>query len=158
MRPLPAVPERDEFQVLIVRIDYADEQAWQAVAAALMQPWGDRAYDAQVCFVNDPVWAGATADEVLRAVSADEELSVVFLADQVTMGSAHQALLAVTTIPREEYERFEEYEGIRAFGSEFRTTPAGVHDIHANLSIANMDFEEFAAAAHEAPDQVYSSL
>lgn len=150
--------ERDEFQALIVRTDYTDEQAWQAVTVALMQSWGDRDYDAQVCFVDHSVWAGATADEVLRAVSADEELSVVFLADQVTMGSARQPLLAATTIPREEYERFEEYEGIREFGGEFRTTPAGVHEIHANLSIANMDFEEFAAAAHEAPDQVYSSF
>ncbi|ALO05721.1 hypothetical protein AQF52_0119 [Streptomyces venezuelae] len=48
--------------------------------------------------------------------------------------------------------------GIRRFGREFRTTPAGLHDIHANLSIANMDFEEYAAAAHEDPEKVFRSF
>ncbi|GEB57379.1 DUF6924 domain-containing protein [Streptomyces gardneri] len=48
--------------------------------------------------------------------------------------------------------------GIRRFGREFRTTPAGLHDIRANLSIANMDFEEYAAAAHEDPEKVFRSF
>ncbi|MEU3795916.1 DUF6924 domain-containing protein [Streptomyces fructofermentans] len=158
MRPQLTVTEDDELKALIVRTDYADEESWRAVAAALMQPWGDEDYEAQVYFVDDPAWAGATADEVLEAVSADEELSVVFLADHVTMHSTHQGLLAVTTIPKDDYEQLEEYEGIREFGREFRTTPAGVHDIYANLSTANMDFEEFAEAAGEDPQKVFSSF
>ncbi|MFJ6496739.1 DUF6924 domain-containing protein [Streptomyces virginiae] len=146
--PLPPVAERDEFEALIIRTDYADEQAWQAVTAALTQPWGNR----DIYVVDDPAWSGASVDEVLQAVSADEELSVFFLADHVTMRSPHHALLAVTAVPE------EEYEGIVEFGREFRTTPAGVHDIHANLSIANMDFEDYAAAAHEDPEKVFSSF
>ncbi|MGW3325626.1 DUF6924 domain-containing protein [Streptomyces virginiae] len=146
--PLPPVAERDEFEALIIRTDHVDEQGWQAVIAALIQPWGER----DMYVVDDPAWSGATVDEVLQAVSADEELSVFFLADHVTMRSARHALLAVTTIPEEEYEESRE------FGREFRTTPAGVHDIHANLSIANMDFEDYAAAAHEDPEKVFSSF
>ncbi|WP_374196217.1 hypothetical protein [Streptomyces sp. ISL-10] len=30
---------------------------------------------------------------------------------------------------------------------QFRTVPAGVHTVHANLSIADMDSEDFAEAA-----------
>ncbi|MDQ0604950.1 hypothetical protein QF037_009295 [Streptomyces canus] len=68
MRALPAVTGRDEFDALVVRIDYHDDQAWQDVAAALMQPWGDRQCEAHVHFIDDPAWAGATVDEVLTAV------------------------------------------------------------------------------------------
>ncbi|MFD9303212.1 DUF6924 domain-containing protein [Streptomyces sp. NPDC060048] len=80
-------------------------------------------------------------------------------------GGRHRRTLASSSsIPSSEQAyvsalvRFPGDVRVHAQGSEFRTTPAGVHDIHANLSIANMDFEEFAAAAHEAPDQVYSSF
>ncbi|MFH8717359.1 DUF6924 domain-containing protein [Streptomyces zaomyceticus] len=40
MRTLPAVTGRDEFDVLAVRTDYQDDQAWQDVTAALMEPGG----------------------------------------------------------------------------------------------------------------------
>ncbi|MFG3283437.1 transposase [Streptomyces sp. NPDC048111] len=41
---------------------------------------------------------------------------------------------------------------------EFRTAPAGVHDVHANLSIGNMDYAEFADAASDGPDRIYRSI
>ncbi|MFE7266521.1 DUF6924 domain-containing protein [Streptomyces sp. NPDC057592] len=85
-----------EFDALVVRTDHDDDRAWRDLAAALMEPWGDRQYEAQIHFINDPVWAGATADEVLTAVSADEDLSVVFLADRVSMQAEHHPLLAIT--------------------------------------------------------------
>lgn len=87
------------------------------------------------------MWAEATVDVVLAAVSADEDLSVVFLADRATMQAGHNALPAVTTLLQEEWESDEEYEAMTEFGREFRTVPAAVHDIHANLMIANLDFE-----------------
>lgn len=122
MRRLPTGTDRDEFHALVVRTDHDSEQAWQAVIAELMQPWGDRDYEPLVHFVDDPAWAGATADEVLVAAAADEDLCVVFVADSVTMGSAHHGLLAVTTVPAEEYENLEEYEELRELdGSSARS-------------------------------------
>ncbi|MFE9171555.1 DUF6924 domain-containing protein [Streptomyces kebangsaanensis] len=158
MRALPAVNGRDEFDALVVRTDYHDDQTWQDVAAALMEPWGDRQYEAQVHFINDPAWAGATVDEVLTAVRADEDLTVVFLADRTTMQTESHALLAVTTLTREECVDDEDYEQLTEFGHEFRTTPAGVHEVHANLSIGNLGFEEYAARAHDDPQGIYRSF
>ncbi|MEU3782795.1 hypothetical protein [Streptomyces sp900129855] len=155
MRALPAVTGRDEFDVLVVRTDYHDDQAWQDVTAALMEPWGYRQYEAHVHFIDDPVWAGATVDEALNAVRADENLAVVFLADRTTMQAESHALLAVTTLTREECVDDEDYEQLTEFGREFRTVPAGVHDVHANLSIGNLGFEEYAAWAHDDPEGTY---
>ncbi|WP_405629678.1 hypothetical protein OG933_29365 [Streptomyces sp. NBC_00016] len=158
MRALPPVTVRDEFDALVVRTDYHDEQLWQRVSAALMEPWGGEQHEARVQFVNDPVWAGATVDEVLTAVCADENLPVVFLADHVSMQSESHALLAVTTLTREECADDEDYEQLTEFGREFRIVPAGVHDVHANLSIGNLGFEEYGAWAHDDPEGIYRSF
>jgi hypothetical protein len=158
MRALPAVTGRDEFDALVVRTDYQDDQAWQDVAAALMEPAGGRQYEAQVHFMDDPDWAGATVDEVLTVVSADRNLAVVFLADRTTMQAESHALLAVTTMTREECVDDEDYEQLTEFGREFRTLPAGIHDVHANLSIGNLGFEEYAAWAHDDPERIYRSF
>ncbi|MEU9139894.1 hypothetical protein AB0D33_28700 [Streptomyces sp. NPDC048404] len=158
MRALPAVTGRDEFDVLVVRTDYHDDQAWQDVIAALMEPWGDGQYEAHVHFIDDPAWAEATVDEALNAVRADEDLAVVFLADRTTMRAESHVLLAVTTLTPEECVDGEDYEQLTEFGREFRTFPAGVHDVHANLSIGNLGFEEYAAWAHDDPEGIYRSF
>ncbi|MEU0628936.1 hypothetical protein [Streptomyces sp. NPDC005989] len=155
MGTLPVVSRRDEFDALVVRTDYDDDRAWRDLAATLMEPWGDRQYEAHIHFINDPVWAGANADEVLTAVSADEDLSVVFLADRVSMRAEHHPLLAVTLLTMEECADEEDYGQLTEFGREFRTIPAGVHEVHANLSIGNLGFEEFAAWAHDDPEGIY---
>ena len=158
MRVLPAVTGRDEFAALVVRTDYHDDGAWQHLAAALRERRGDGQYKACVHLVDDPAWEGATVDEVLTAVRGDENLAVVFLADRMSMQSRSLALLAVTTLTREECVDDEDYEQLTEFGREFRTVPAGVDDVHANLSIGNLGFEEFAALAHDDPEGIYRSF
>ncbi|WP_261717272.1 hypothetical protein [Streptomyces sp. FZ201] len=158
MGALPAITGHDGFDALVVRTDYSDDQAWQDVAAALTEPWADEPDEACVYFVNDPVWAGASVDDVLTAVRGDSDLAVVFLADRTTMQSDSHPLLAGTTLTREECLDDEDYEHLTEFGREFRTTPAGVHDVYANLSIGNLGFEEYAALAHDDPEGIYRSF
>ncbi|MFC8538915.1 DUF6924 domain-containing protein [Streptomyces sp. NPDC057249] len=155
MGTLPVVTDHDESDALVVRTDYRDDQAWQDVVAALMEPWGDRQYEAQVHFINDPAWGEATIDEVLTAVSSDEKLSVVFIADRVCMQAELHPLLAVTTLTREDCVDDEDYDRLTEYGREFRAAPAGVHQVYANLSIANLGFEEFAAWAQDDPEGVF---
>ncbi|MEU6237994.1 hypothetical protein [Kitasatospora sp. NPDC047058] len=91
-----------------------------------------------------------TIEAVVTAVKRDEDLSVVFIADDTTMKSAQYALLVLDLFDEGEdldlmyYQELIDSPPVR----EFRTTPAAVHDVHANLSIGNMDFQEFAASAH----------
>ncbi|WP_329402818.1 hypothetical protein OG523_01150 [Streptomyces virginiae] len=113
-------------------------------------------YEAEVHLVDDPVWAGATIEAVVTAVMRDEDLSVVFVADDITMKSARHALLALDPFHEDEdldpmyYQELIDSPPAR----EFRTTPAAVHDVHANLSIGNMDFREFATDAPADPEGI----
>ncbi|WP_328875987.1 hypothetical protein OHT76_41190 [Streptomyces sp. NBC_00287] len=159
---MPEIVGRDEFDALVIRTDFDDAAAWQAVAAALAQPWGDNGeFEASVYLIDDPAWAELGPDEVLNAVRRDENLSVVFLADRVTMQSVHHALLALDIAEDEDddldpmyYQELIDSPPPR----EFRTVPAGVHAVHGNLSIGNMDFAEFAEAAFADPDRIYRSF
>ncbi|MFE3506214.1 DUF6924 domain-containing protein [Kitasatospora sp. NPDC059160] len=154
MRTLPGVADHGGFDALVIRTDYHDEAGWRAVVTELGKPWGDRCYESLVHFVDDPAWADATADEVAAEVRSGEHPSVVFLADRTTMRSAPRTLLAVTAVRREDGD----YALTTRYGRSFRTLPTGVHEIHANLSIANMGFEEFARAAQDDPDGIFRSF
>ncbi|MFE3942425.1 DUF6924 domain-containing protein [Streptomyces sp. NPDC059118] len=76
-------------------------------------------------------------------------------ADRVSMQAEHHPLLAVTALTQEDCVDDEEYDQLTEFGREFRTIPAGVHEVYANLSIGNLGFEEFTAWAHDDPEGIY---
>ncbi|MDX2561331.1 hypothetical protein PV371_16930 [Streptomyces sp. TX20-6-3] len=150
-RVLPEIVGRDMFDALVIRTDFGDDESWTAVVGELRRPWGpDQEFPARVQVVDAPAWSGATADEVLAAVEGDEYLSVVFVADRHTMQSPTRALLALTTVWEDEGDLDPVYyqEQIESpEPREFRAAPAAVHAVHANVTLGNMGFAEFAAAA-----------
>ncbi|WP_345695746.1 DUF6924 domain-containing protein [Kitasatospora terrestris] len=154
---LPEIIGRGEFAALVIRTDYEDETAWRAVVEELARTrGGGGAYEAEVYLVDDPMWAGATAEAVVAAVKRDEYLDVVFVADGITMKSAQHALLALDPLYEDENLDPMYYQELidSPLAREFRTTPAAVHDVHGNLSIGNMDFQEFAESALADPEGV----
>lgn len=154
---LPAIADRDESAALVIRTDFGDEEGWRAVLAELSKPWefADGDIESFLHIVDDPAWAGATADNVITALSGNEELGVVYLADHLTMDGRDHALLAVAVLTREECESDEEFE---AYSGAVRTVPAGIGEIHANLSIANLDFADVVAAAQADPAGIFRSF
>ncbi|MFI6729589.1 hypothetical protein NRF20_42855 [Streptomyces sp. R-74717] len=77
-----------------------------------------------------------------------------------TMRSADRALLACDVWAEDEDLDPKYYQELidSPPRREFRTAPAAVHDVHANLSIANVDFEEIAQAASDDPEGVLRPL
>ncbi|MFF7331729.1 DUF6924 domain-containing protein [Streptomyces sp. NPDC008150] len=142
------MPRTDEDYppMLVVRTDHRDDAAWQRVRNALDEPWVFDARDEdngslkeEIRFVDDPAWADASPDEILAALTASEDgeepvecgWAVVFLADRTSMEGPRPTLLAVSTDPEEETPPFRISASV---------TP---HEMHCNLAIANMDFDDF---------------
>ena len=155
--------ERNEFSAVIIRTDFTDEAAWREMTAELERSShydGDPVDSYDV--VDAPELDGADTDAILAAISAHEELwdqlSVVFVADSTTMRADHHALLAVTTMTREDFDDDEDYEAMVESGREFRTVPSDVHSIHSNLYLANTDFEDFLSSAREDSEGVFRSF
>ncbi|WSQ06540.1 hypothetical protein OG604_01475 [Streptomyces sp. NBC_01231] len=145
---------RDKDAALIIRTDYDDEQAWSAVKAALMMTWGaEDDFEPYVHIVDDPRWTGLTPAQVLSQASAHAESGgVAYLADRVSIRATPVTLLALSLLTREQCESDEEFE---AYGGAFRVVPYGIHEMNANLMIANLDFGDFADAARNDPEGVF---
>ncbi|MFJ3895484.1 DUF6924 domain-containing protein [Streptomyces sp. NPDC090083] len=152
---------RNEFAAVIIRTDFSDEAAWRQVAEELEESAPDDDPAESYDVVDAPELADADTDTILAAVAAHEELweqlSVVFVADSKTMRFETRTLLTVTTMTREIMGE-QGYEAMTEFGREFRTVPSGLHSIHANLELANMDFEDFSAKAHKDPEGIFRSF
>lgn len=126
-------PESD-LASLVLRTDFGNDAAWRAVRAAIDSCAGY----GHATYVSDPVFTGASIQTLVDAdaCAADhDKLFHLFLADTATMTEPEHSLLAV--------DLYDEP------GRTFRVPPCWYADVSANLSIANMDFAEFADAADE---------
>ncbi|MFB7229713.1 hypothetical protein ACFCY9_18500 [Streptomyces fimicarius] len=155
---MPEIVRADEWAPLVIRTDYTDDAAWGEIVVALARAVdGEREWEAAVHLVEDRRWEGVTGDEALAAAARDEELSVVFLADGVTMRSPLRPLLALD-LGADDDEDLDPMYYQELIDSppprEVRVVPDAVHMVHGNLQLANVDFPEFAEEAAADPDGV----
>jgi hypothetical protein len=128
---MTSLPQPDDLTSLVLRTDFSDDTAWDVLQAAIDSFSADR----HATYVSDPTYAGVTVQALVDAdgaASDDDKLTYLFLADATTMTDDEYPLLAVdlSTEP----------------GRTFRLPPRWYADVSANLTIANMDFAEFADA------------
>ncbi|MFJ9623274.1 DUF6924 domain-containing protein [Streptomyces sp. NPDC101181] len=138
---------RDLDAALIVRTDFDNEPAWLAIVAELRQPWGeDEERDALVHIVEDPLWSGATVQQVRAAAQAGD--GTVFLVDAIAVAHSHFAMLAVD---------LGSAEDIVPGQDTVRVEPSAVQDFHAQRFIDNMSFMDFVdQAARDSEGIVWS--
>jgi hypothetical protein len=130
MKPLP-----QSRAALVIRTDFSNHEAWEAIGAAILRLTKE-GFGAQVEFVDDVAYRGATQEQLLDLVLEGEERPFFhMIVDVVTVRSPEHPVLVVDLW--------------REPGRDFRAVPAAVQSIENNLSIANMDFAEFADAVDE---------
>ncbi|WP_411097006.1 DUF6924 domain-containing protein [Streptomyces sp. 020-2-3H-GM] len=142
----------------MIRTDFTDDAAWREVVAELARAVeGERGGESAVHLVEDRRWEGVSGDLALAAAARDEELSVVFLADDVTMRSPLRPLLALDLGADDDqdldpvyYQELIDSPPPR----EVRVVPDAVHMVHGNMQLANVDFAEFVEDAAADPDGV----
>ena len=122
----------------MLRTDFSDEACWRSVRAEVLAETVD-GFRAYVDVVEDPAFDGLGTDEVLAAVGDDYRWGYLVVGDRVTMTEAEHPFLVLDLL--------------HARGRSFRALPREIQSIENNLSIANMDFSEFADSA--GPDGVF---
>ncbi|MFF0560838.1 DUF6924 domain-containing protein [Streptomyces sp. NPDC004266] len=126
------LPQPDDLTSLVLRTDFGDDSAWDEVRAAL-DAAGEHPH---ATYVSELRYAGAEVRSLVdeeTAADENDQIGDVFLADATTMNDPDHPLLAVDLSDEP--------------GRTFRVPAQWFPDISANLSIANMDFAEFADAA-----------
>lgn len=125
-KPLPR-PQGDNS--LVLRTDFSDDSAWNALCVAMQEPQTVEEFRAHVECVSDPTYAGLTAEQLLTLAPKDS-ITFAFLVDQLALTDPEHPILVV--------DLYEEP------GRTFRVIPREMWGVENNLSIANMDFREFA--------------
>jgi hypothetical protein len=123
----------DTNNALVLRTDFSEATAWDAIRAAIEEPAGE--FKAYLDFVNDPEFDGVTAEQLPSLIRPGSFRAFVFIVDRTALSHPDQPILVV--------DLFEQP------GRTFRVIPSEMWSVENNLSISNMDFAEFADSAGE---------
>jgi|SRR6266498_684215 len=122
------IPETE--YAVVLRTDFSDQATWKTICATILEPVGDFHFLANVEFLDDMQYADITKGQLLELIPKNYDHSFIIVADQTAISNPDHPLLVVDL-----YEKS---------GREFRAIPSQIQGIENNLSIANMDFDEFA--------------
>ncbi len=122
---------------LLLRTDFSDDAEWSALCKIVQEPNED-GFAAFVDCISDPAYDGLTVEQLLT-LSASDDRSFAFIADQTTFATAERPILVV--------DLYDEP------GRNFRVIPTEMWGVENNLSIANMDYSDFADSVD--PDGVF---
>jgi len=132
---LPTTPD-----VPVIRTDFSDQAAWERVKAEISWVTPDE-FNAYVTYVDDPAFAGLTVTELLECGPDRATHALLLVVDETTIQSPEHPILVVDL--GSEPVQANDWPGEPA-GRSFRALPHTIQEIENNLSIANMDWEEFA--------------
>lgn len=120
---------------LVLRTDFSNQSAWEEIRGEIRKPVGIFRFRAYVEFVDDTAYQDLTKEQLLQLVPRHYDHSFIVLVDKVAISQPEFPLLIV--------DLYDEP------GREFRAIPSQIQGIENNLSIANMDFYEFADLVDE---------
>lgn len=122
------LPATDEPMVL--RTDFSNEMIWKQVCEEIQTPEIESGFLAYVIFESNQVYADYSIEQIVAASEANYDHQFIFIVDKITLSTSEYAILCL---------------GLKDnLGMQFRTIPSEMWGIENNLSISNMDFEDFA--------------
>ncbi|MFE8950377.1 DUF6924 domain-containing protein [Streptomyces sp. NPDC007856] len=129
------LPKPDD-ETLLIRTDFSDEEAWQAVCTAITTPNEDE-FLADLHIVDDPAYRDLTVDELASLAPEDEYLLIV--ADRTALTAPGMPLLVLQL----------DEEDAQEHGRDLRVVAEELWGIENNLRLANMDWWEFVDSADD---------
>jgi uncharacterized protein DUF6924 len=136
---MKAIPETTN--ALVLRTDFSDDAAWAEVCDRIRDPSLDD-FRANVDCVSDRAFEGLRPAEVPELLRPASRHTFLFLVDTRTITDPEHPVVVV--------DLYDEP------GKSFRVIPSEMWGVENNLSLANMDFQEFAEAADR--DGVFRGL
>jgi hypothetical protein len=123
---------------VLLRTDFSDEAAWASIYKAA-QSLSDEEFQANIDCVSDRSFDGLAVEQLVALARNGSKHSFAFMADRITVTDPERPILVVdlSQVP----------------GRTFRVIPSLMWSVENNLSLANMDYSEFANNAD--PDGVF---
>jgi hypothetical protein len=124
---MKSLPETDTS--LLLRTDYSDDAEWMALCEAVQRP-NQEGFMAYVDCLSDPSYDRLTVEQLVALCPKGGGRSFAFIADGKTFADPERAVLVVDLYHQP--------------GRTFRVIPGEMWGVENNLSLANMDYFEFA--------------
>ncbi|HTM14642.1 MAG TPA: hypothetical protein VL127_17085 [Bryobacteraceae bacterium] len=127
MKQLPTTPDP-----LVVRTCFESQESWETVCALIRAPqyFTSDPFYANVYLLDDIEFENLATDALLARVPGNYPHSFLLVVDRITITSPEFPVLVIDLYADR--------------GRSFRAIPPQIQGIENNLSIANMDFFEFA--------------
>ncbi|XOV67664.1 MAG: DUF6924 domain-containing protein [Fluviicola sp.] len=120
--------EQSTTSPFLIRTYFDDNTTWAGLAEKFTAK-NDMGFSANLDLVNDPKNENLSIGEIVKKLPEDYPFDMLFIADSLTLTQSDNTVLCVDVINEQ--------------GSFFRVIPAELWSVENNLSIANMDFQDF---------------
>jgi hypothetical protein len=147
------MPSDDTHNPWVIRTDFSDGPTWavvkQQVAAPQLDPPTGMEFIANVKFVEEPALQSSSCEDIVHFLPTNYMGFVVFVVDAETIKGKEHPLLVIGFSPPEDTAGNLAQKSPLSTSmpiNTFRAIPTTIQSIENNLSIANMDFEDFANA------------
>jgi len=148
--------DQDEQNLWVIRTDFTDSEKWTAVRDLIAAPQPDgfgMEFYAYVEYKDDPHYSGMNVSKLVQSLPDDYPGFVCFVVDATTINDDEHPILVVDFSPDSMDLEDDQQTPEQIPFKTFRAVPATIQSIENNLSIANMDFEDFADSVD--PDGVF---
>ncbi len=119
----------------VFRTDFSQDDLWNRIVTLAQQAEPEFGFSANLSFIDNINNDERTPEDLCTYFGKDSEYSCFFVVDKLTLNHREFPLLCV--------DLWEKW------GNQFRVIPGELWGVENNLSIANMDFQEFATAVDE---------
>ncbi|MDQ3112161.1 MAG: hypothetical protein M3R17_19935 [Bacteroidota bacterium] len=118
---------------ILLRTDFTNDSTWSQICLEIQTPEKQHGFLANISYVNDSSFKSYSAMELGADTIKNYPYSFIFFADSVTNTNPEHPVLCI---------------GLKKNKSKsFRVIPSEVWGVENNLSISNMDFEDFSKSA-----------
>jgi len=144
--------EQSEQNAWVVRTGFSDQNKWEHIRELISSPQkdGGNEFFAYVKFVDHENYRDKDAKNLVLALPDSYVYKFCFIVDQECITNQEHPILVVGFYPsdNESFDRLPRNTPLSDIAT-FRALPSQIQGIENNLSIGNMDFEDFADSVDE---------
>ncbi len=122
----------------VIRTDFTDDAAWKKIKRDVAAQYF-LGFSANVRFIDENKYSGLSGQALIQRIPRLDQYGCIFIADATAMSAAEHHLLVI--------------DPSNPTGQTFRVVLSAAWAVENNLSLANMDYYEFADAVD--PDGVF---
>lgn len=120
----------DTKEPMVLRADYSDDNKWKLIQEEVIKPNSEFGFVANVTFYENSFFDNLSLEEILSNLSKNYNHPMIFIADKLTFDENDFPIICLDLNEKP--------------GQYFRVIPSEMWSIENNLSISNMDFQDFA--------------